>query len=124
MKPLLKRIRFPMGGIMIPGRLSRRKAQGAVAYHGDQVVASASSFISLDGEAEMDISTAESHWGKGLAAACAARMLRDCTERGVTVHWDAQNDVSRHLAEKFGFEVETEYQVYWLPELTTAEDKE
>jgi len=36
-------------------------------------------------------------------------------ERGITVHWDAQNDVSRHLAEKFGFETEEEYSVFWLP---------
>jgi hypothetical protein len=42
-------------------------------------------------------------------------MLEDCMKRGILVHWDAQNDVSRHLAEKFGFETETEYSVYWLP---------
>lgn len=35
-------------------------------------------------------------------------------ERGITVHWDVQNDVSRHMAEKFGFEAEKEYSVYWL----------
>ncbi len=34
---------------------------------------------------------------------------------GIVVHWDAQNDISRHLAGKFGFEAETEYSVYWLP---------
>ena len=50
-----------------------------------------------------------------MKAACVARMLQDCMERGITVHWDAQNDISRHLAEKFGFEAETEYLVYRLP---------
>ena len=91
------------------------EGSGAVIVHGGEIAAAASSFLSLDGEVEMDISTKEAYRGKKLATACAARMLRDCMERGITVHWDAQNDVSRHLAEKFGFEVETAYSVYWLP---------
>ena len=37
-------------------------------------------------------------------------------ERGLIVHWDAQNDISLHLAQKFGFELETEYLVYWIEE--------
>jgi GNAT superfamily N-acetyltransferase len=94
----------------------RAEGSGAVVHYGEKIVASASSFLSLDREVEMDVSTEKAHRGKKLAAACVARMLRDCAERGITVHWDAQNDVSRHLAEKFGFEVETEYPVYWLPD--------
>ena len=93
----------------------RAEGSGAVIYHDEEIVAAASSFLSLGGEVEMDISTKETHRGKNLATACAARMLRDCMERGITVHWDAQNDISRHLAEKFGFETEEEYSVYWLP---------
>jgi len=93
----------------------RAEGSGAVIYHGEEIVAAASSFLSLNGEVEMDISTKEAFRRKKLATACAAWMLRDCMERGITVHWDAQNDVSRHLAEKFGFEIEIEYSVYWLP---------
>ena len=91
------------------------EGSGAVMYHGGEIVAAASSFLSLNGEVEMDISTKEAFRRKKLATACAARMLQDCMERGITVHWDAQNDVSRHLAEKFGFRTEKEYSVYWLP---------
>ncbi len=91
------------------------EGSGAVVYHGGEIVSAASSFLSLDGEIELDVFTKESHRGKKLAAACIARMLRDCMKRGITVHWDAQNDVSRHLAERFGFEAETGYSVYWLP---------
>ena len=94
----------------------RTEGSGAVVYDHGKIVASASSFLSLDGEVELDVSTEEAYRGKGLASACVARMLRDCTERGITAHWDAQNDISRHLAEKFGFEIETEYPVYWLPD--------
>ena len=43
-------------------------------------------------------------------------MLRDCMNCGITVHWDAQNEISLHMAEKYGFKLETEYSVYWLPE--------
>lgn len=92
----------------------RAEGSGAVVYHDGEIVAAASSFLSLDGEVELDVSTKEAYRGKQLASACVALMLRDCTERGITVHWDAQNDISRHLAEKFGFEAETEYKVYWL----------
>ena len=87
----------------------------AVAYADGEIVAAASSFLSLNGEIELDVSTKESHRGKKLATACVARMLRDCMERGITVHWDAQNDASLNLAQKFGFEIETGYSVYWLP---------
>ena len=91
------------------------EGSGAVVYHGGEIAAAASSFLSLNGEVELDVSTLEAHRGKKLAAACIGRMLRDCMERGITVHWDAQNDASRHLAGKFGFEAEQEYAVYWLP---------
>ena len=91
------------------------EGSGAVIYHNGEIVAAASSFLSLGGEVEMDISTKETHRRKNLATACTARMLQDCMDRGITVHWDAQNDVSRHLAEKFGFETEEEYSVFWLP---------
>ena len=97
------------------------EGSGAVVYDGNEIVAAASSFLSLDGEIELDMYVKESHRGKKLAAACIARMLQDCTERGIIVHWDAQNDVSRHLAGKFGFEAETDYPVYWLPQAGSRE---
>ena len=92
----------------------RREGSGAVIWRNGRVAASASSFVSLDGEVELDVSTVEAYRGKGLATACAAAMLRDCMARGITVHWDAQNAASRRLAEKFGFEVDREYPVYWI----------
>jgi GNAT superfamily N-acetyltransferase len=91
------------------------EGSGATAYYGEKIVAAASSFLSMKNEIELDVSTQEDHRGKKLATACIARMLQDCMKRGITVHWDAQNEVSRHLAEKFGFEAEQEYSVYWLP---------
>lgn len=87
---------------------------GAVVRRDGEIVASASSFLSLDGEVELDVSTAEEYRGMGLATACAVAMLRDCAARGITVHWDAQNAASRRLAEKLGFAVDRVYPVYWV----------
>ncbi len=91
------------------------EGSGSVVYHENEIVASASAFISLNGEIELDVFTKNEYRGNGLAQACISRMLKDCMERGILVHWDAQNDISRHLAEKYGFELDTEYSVYWLP---------
>ena len=87
---------------------------GAVAWYHREIVSSASSFLTFHHEVELDVSTAEAHRRKGLAEACVSRMLRDCMQRGLTVHWDAQNESSRRLAEKFGFTVEQSYTVYVL----------
>ena len=92
------------------------KGAGAVIWYGGEIVAAVSSFLTIDKEIELDVSTAECHRGKGLASACISLMLRECTQKGITVHWDAQNDISRHLAEKFGFTAEYTYSVYWLPQ--------
>ena len=88
---------------------------GAVVWYDGRIVASASSFLSLNNEVELDVSTEEAHRRKGLATACVSLMLKDCAARGITVHWDAQNEMSRRLAEKFGFEYDYSYNVYFLP---------
>ena len=90
------------------------EGSGAVIYYGGEIVSATSSFLSVNREVEMDVFTKEAHRGKKLAAACIAWVLQDCMKRAITVHWDAQNDISRHLAEKFGFEIDREYSVFWL----------
>lgn len=92
----------------------RSEGSGAVVWRDGEIVASASSFLSLDGEVELDVSTKEAHRGRGLAQACVSRMLQDCMDRRIAVHWDAQNEISLHLAEKFGFELETPYPVFFV----------
>lgn len=72
--------------------------------------------MSLNGELELDVSVKEAHRGLGLAAACVSKMLGQCMVKGFTVHWDAQNETSKHLAQKFAFEVEEEYSVYYKAE--------
>ena len=89
---------------------------GAVVWKNGEIVASASSFLSLKGELELDVSTKEEHRVLGLATACISKMLEQCMSKGFTVHWDAQNETSKHIAQKFGFEVEEEYCVFYKTE--------
>lgn len=105
---------FSHGSNYVSFEAFRKEGAGAIIRHNGEIVASASSFLSLDGEIELDVSTKEEYRKKGLAKACVAEMLRDCMERGIVVHWDAQNEISLHLAEDFGFRMEREYTVYWV----------
>lgn len=89
---------------------------GAVVYHGDEIVSSASSFITFKNEVELDVSSSPEHRRKHLAENCVSEMLRQCARRGIMVHWDAQNIQSRKMGEKFGFEVDQEYICYWITE--------
>ncbi len=86
-----------------------RVGTGAVARFENEIVASASSYLSFRGHVEVDVSTQEAHRRKGLGLACAAMMLLDCVKRGITPHWDAQNPPSRGMAEKLGFQLQYEY---------------
>lgn len=90
------------------------KGAGAVAWYGEEIAASCSSFLTCGKDVEVDISTQPAHRKRGLAKACAVRMLQDCREKGLTAHWDAQNLMSRNLAEKLGFVFEQEYAVTML----------
>ncbi len=85
---------------------------GSVARHSGNIVSSASSFITFDGAVEVDVSTNADYRRKGLAAACCAKMLIECDEKGLSAHWDAQNTASRALAEKLGYETERAYAAY------------
>ena len=88
------------------------EGSGAVAVCGQEIVASCSSFLTFSGEVELDISTKPGHRRRGLARSCAAAMLQDCARRGLTVHWDAQNEASLRLAQQLGFALDGAYDAY------------
>ena len=94
-----------------------QRGVGAVAVYDGMIAASASSVLSYANEVELDIFTEETHRRKGLALHCAAEMLKECARRGLTVHWHAQNEASRNMALKLGYETECEYTVFmWKKE--------
>lgn len=89
-----------------------QRGAGTVAVYDGEIVASASSFLSYENALELDVSTLPAHRKRGLGLACCAGMLLDCKARGLEVHWDAQNAVSRKMAEKLGYAFAYEYAAY------------
>lgn len=85
---------------------------GAVVWYGEEIVASASSFLTHNNAMELDVSTAKTHRKKGLGVACCAAMLLNCMQRNFEVHWDAQNNASYHLSQQLGYELEKTYNAY------------
>lgn len=92
---------------------SERGAGAAVLYN-EQVVAAASSFLTFEDQVELDLFTDPGHRKRGLADHCTAEMMRRCSRKGLTIHWDAQNRMSAELAKGHGFRPLTEYAVYCL----------
>ena len=95
------------------GEFSERGAGAAVLYNG-QVVAAASSFLTFKDQVELDLCTDPGHRKRGLADHCTAEVMRQCSGKGLTIHWDAQNRISAELAKGHGFKTLTEYAVYCL----------
>ena len=82
-----------------------------VLYEGT-VVSGASSYVHFRDGIEIEIDTREDFRRKGLAAACGARLVRECMERGLYPSWDAQNRWSVALAQKLGYHFDKEYDAY------------
>lgn len=90
----------------------RKYGLGAVVLKDGEPVSGASSYISFQGGIEIEIDTREDHRRKGLAYACAAKLILECLERDWYPSWDAQNKWSVALAEKLGYHFDHEYTAY------------
>lgn len=90
----------------------KNNGAGAVIWKDNTIVSSASSFISLGNEIELDFSTADDFRRKGLAKHCVTKMLTDCEKRRLLVHWDTMAEILKNIAFSFGFELNQEYTVY------------
>ena len=82
-----------------------------VLYNGE-IVGGASSYTVYNGGIEVEIDVREEHRRKGLAAACGARLILECLDRGLYPSWDAANRESVALAEKLGYQFSHEYTAY------------
>lgn len=89
-----------------------RNGLGFVVLHGNELVCGASSYSFYDGGIEIEIDTREDHRRKGLAQACAARLILECLDRKLYPSWDAANLESVSLAEKLGYHFDHSYQAY------------
>lgn len=85
---------------------------GFVVMHGDDLAAGASSYSYYDGGIEIEIDTKLEYRRRGLASACAARLILECLDRGLFPSWDAANRISLALAEKLGYQFDQAYVTY------------
>ena len=90
----------------------RKHGIGFGALWEGRLVSGASSYTVYDGGIEIEIDTREDHRRKGLAAACAARLILACLERGVMPSWDAHHLASAALARKLGYRPQPPYIAY------------
>ena len=82
--------------------------------------AGASSFSTYSGGIEIEVDTRQDHRRKGLATACAARLILACLDRGWYPSWDAQNVWSVGLAEKLGYRFSHTYTAFEITEEDTS----
>ena len=87
---------------------------GTAALHGKHLVCGASSYSRYLEGIEIEIDTREDYRRKGLARACAARLILECLDRGLYPSWDAHTEISAELAEKLGYHRGEEYTAYLL----------
>lgn len=92
--------------------LYRRHGLGVVILKDKEIVASCSSYSGFQDGIEIEIDTRKDHRRKGLAYACAAKLILECLDRNWFPSWDAQNLMSVGLAEKLGYHYDREYTAY------------
>ncbi len=76
---------------------------GFGAVHDGQLACAATSYTRSSRSVEVAIATRPAFRGRGLAAAAAARLLRQCLEEKLVPRWSASNPVSQRLAERLGY---------------------
>jgi GNAT superfamily N-acetyltransferase len=76
---------------------------GFGAVKDGRLACAATSYTRSSRSVEVAIATRPEFRGCGLAAATAARLLRECLDQGVAPRWSASNPVSQRLAERLGY---------------------
>ncbi|MEM1485733.1 GNAT family N-acetyltransferase [Oscillospiraceae bacterium PP1C4] len=85
---------------------------GVMALCGELPVSGASSYTVYDKGIEIEVDTKSDYRQKGLALACAAKLILECIDKGLYPSWDAHDMRSVALAEKLGYHVDKEYVTY------------
>lgn len=92
----------------------KEKGLGVTALYKGIPVSGASSYTSYLGGIEIEIDTMEAYRRKGLAYACASRLILECLDRGLYPSWDAADLRSVSLARKLGYHPDREYTAYYV----------
>lgn len=85
---------------------------GFVITHNLDIVCGASSYTVYDNGIEIEIDTKEEYQRKGLALACASKLILECLNRKIFPSWDSHNIASANLGKKLGYLLESEYVTY------------
>jgi len=85
---------------------------GFVITHNGGIICGASSYTVYNEGIEIEIDTKEEYRRKGLALACASKLILECLNRDIYPSWDSANRESASLAEKLGYHLESEYITY------------
>lgn len=80
-----------------------RRGLGYAVIADGRPVCGASSYTIYDGGLEIEIDTRPEFRRRGLALACAARLITAALDRGIYPNWDAANPGSKALAGKLGY---------------------
>lgn len=87
---------------------------GFCALRFGNVVSGASSYYYYEGGIDIEVDTHPDHRRQGLAAACSAKLILTCLERGLFPSWDAHTRQSLQLALRLGYHFDHEYAAYGL----------
>lgn len=85
---------------------------GFVILKNGEIVSGASSYTFYREGIEVEVDTREDERRKGLALACAARLILECLNKNLYPSWDAHNSGSLALAKKLGYRFDGEYMTY------------
>lgn len=91
-----------------------RDGLGFLALYQGLPAAGAASYAVCSTGIEIEVDTRPDMRRRGLASACAARLILECLDRGLYPGWDAHNLRSAALAQKLGYQPEGAYTAYWL----------
>jgi hypothetical protein len=89
-----------------------QRGLGVAALRGEELAAGASSYVTFHGGIEIQVDTRADMRRRGLAAACCARLILDCMQKGLTPSWDAADTASLALAEKLGYVLKAPYDTW------------
>lgn len=87
---------------------------GVAALYDGALVGGASSYAWCRAGIEIELDTRVDFRRRGIATACAARLVLECLSRGLLPSWDAANRQSARLAQRLGFREAGAYPVWFL----------
>ncbi|WP_105616319.1 GNAT family N-acetyltransferase [Vallitalea okinawensis] len=100
------------------GTLSNFFKNGICYYtiEDNKIVSICYSGFKTDNTFTIGIETLKEYRKKGYAHILASHFIQDCLEHAILPYWDCSDDniASRKLAEKLGFEKDSQYRCYWF----------